>query len=57
MTEVAESVLEPGVDLVERQLLLRRFDDGLSFTFKWKNQLQMWAGQRLREITWRMSDA
>ena len=31
--------------------------DGLSFTFKWKNQLQMWAGQRLREITWRMSDA
>ena len=57
VTEVAESVLEPGVDLVERQLLLRRFDDGLSFTFKWKNQLQMWAGQRLREITWRMSDA
>lgn len=28
-TEVAEGVLEPIVDLVERQLLLRRLDDGL----------------------------
>lgn len=29
--EVAERVLEPVVDLVQRQLLLRRLDDGLEY--------------------------
>ena len=29
VAEVAEGVLEPGVDLVQRQLLLGRLDDGL----------------------------
>ena len=30
--EVSEGALEPVVDLVQRQLLVRRFDDGLEFS-------------------------